>query len=523
MNAPYRKSSAEALCLTNAFPAERLAVVALAVSLAISAPAPLAAQTAEIPLRLQVLSKQLPAIAAELRQSVVGIVVHVSKSTPGETPLRDPFASFDHPQAGQLPARIGIGAVLQKTSQHVLILTLAHLVEPAAQPGEQPLPAQIFVRTAAGHTASATIVGADPRSDLAVLSIPVADIAGNGGKMKAVAFPADQQIQPGELLIAAGNPWEIVRDGSASVGIGLVTNTGRPQAISSPQPLMERTLHDLGTLVELDLARQLSHSGTVLATMDGKFAGLVTALANPSGTLNEMSYAIPMSVGMQRIIKDLQQGYEVEYGFLGISLETSLPEDIASLELGDEQPTAGLVTRVSTNSPAERAGIQREDLILRVNDSIIRNSEDLVREVGLIEPGNAVEILLFRRNRGLQTVKVRLGKWPVYDDTQLITSNLRYPAWRGLHVDFSTGRRRYLHDRFLTTFPAGVVISHVEEGSLAAQAGLQVGQFIRKVSGQTVETPAEFHHTADNETENVRLLLGNGSEVTIPAEDARPQ
>lgn len=522
------KSSAESPSLTNAKPAGRLGGVALAVSLAISAPAPLSAQTAEIPPRLealnkQVLGEQLPEIAAELRRAVVGIVVHVSKNNPDETPLRDPFASFNHPEAGQLPARIGMGAVLQQTPQHALILTLAHLVEPATKPGEQPLPVQIYVRTASGDTALATIVGTDPRSDLAVLRIPLRDIAGNGREIETVAFQSDSQIHPGELLIAAGNPWEMGRDGSASVGVGLVSNTGRPQAVSSPQPLMERTLHDLGTLVELDLARQLSHSGTVLATMDGKFAGLVTALANPSGTFNELSYAIPMSVGMQRIVKDLQQGYEVEYGFLGISVETSLPEDIAGLELGEAQSTAGLVTRVSTNSPAERAGIQRDDLILRVNHSIIRNSEDLVREVGLIEPGNEVEILLFRRNRGLQTVKVKLGKWPVYDDTQMITSNLRHPAWRGLHVDFSTGRRRYLPDRFLTMFPAGVVISQVEEGSLAAQAGLQVGQFIMKVSGRTVETPAEFHHTANSQTENVRLLLGNGSEVTIPAEEARPQ
>ncbi len=457
--------------------------------------------------------KSIQAVGKIGERSIVAIAVSVASEEKIEA--SETFDALFNPASGQLPARVGIGVILQSNAETVTILTNAHLLEPITRAGNLASTAGIFVRFTSKETARAIVIASDPRSDLAVIQVPSEEIPTSIQRIESVKFPSNLNPQKGSILVAVGNPWMIARDGSANVGMSLISNIGRKQSPGTSHPLVEKSLHDLGTLLELDLFGMTPTSGTLLLNLDGEFTGIVTSIAVPDGHASESCFAIPMTPGIERIINDLRQGYEVEYGFLGISPETSLPEDFANLRLTIDQSTAVLITRVATNSPAEIAGLQREDMILRVNDLVVETSEGLVREVGLIAPGEDVELLIHRRDKGLRTVSVKLGKWPIYDDALIVTTNSRFPSWRGIEVDYPTGRRRYLRDRFLKEFPQGVVISKIINGSPADQAGLQVGQFITKVDDQSVATPTEFHHTVKDQTHEVQIVLVNGTEVSL--------
>lgn len=463
---------------------------------------------------LQQFEKQLYQIGEHGRKGVVAIAVLMNED-PSKTPAEQ-IAELLTPTNGQLPARIGCGAIIDIEADSISILTFAHLLEPALRLRNTVHQPVILVRFHGGDTARGQVLAADPRSDLAILQVSRKDSSSQFSAAQEVPRLRQRQLQVGAVLVAVGNPFSLIKVGKASLGVGVIANTNVKRPEIPGQALYEKTLYDLGILLEINLAEQFQTSGTLLLTREGELGGIVTATASSTGSDQTTVHAISMSEGIQRIASDLQQGYEVEYGFLGVSPETSQPEDLLNLGLADQQRTAPLINRVAVNSPAELAGIQRDDLILRVNHQIVETSSDLIREIGYLRPGTTAEILLSRRNQGLQTLMVRVGKWPIYDDTSLFAANRRYPLWRGLEVDFPTGRRRYFRDRFLSKLPAGVVISAVQPGTPAASCGLQIGQFIVKVEDQSVATPEEFYLAVRPLTGEVKLDLGTAEEILLP-------
>jgi S1-C subfamily serine protease len=122
-----------------------------------------------------------------------------------------------------------------------------------------------------------------------------------------------------------------------------------------------------------------------------------------------------------------------------------------------------------------------------------------------------------RRANGAETttLKARLGKWPVYDDSTIVSTARRYMPWRGMQVDYPTARRRFLSSDLLDAFHKAVVVTDVAADSPAAQAGLQVGQFVEKVDGVPVQTPAEFHAALADAGRPVTLTLTDGRRRVI--------
>jgi S1-C subfamily serine protease len=120
------------------------------------------------------------------------------------------------------------------------------------------------------------------------------------------------------------------------------------------------------------------------------------------------------------------------------------------------------------------------------------------------------------------TLDCRLGKWPVYDDSRIVATRERHPAWRGLHVDYPTARRRYLPTSVLGAFPRGVVVTAVDPGSPAAAAGFGETTFITKLNGRRVETPAEFHDATASLTGAVTVTLLDEREVELSAPTGTP-
>lgn len=488
-------------------------------------PGPLRAQDAESLSVARALEQHLVEAIARAEDSVVSIArVKRPKQSSIVTPLnpfnieRDPARDFNEPGSFQfIPNEFGTGIVIALTQnpQDAVVLTNYHIVKGGPPVGETGDPSEytLYVRFSDRRGYWASILAADPRSDLAVLQIDFSALGIRPEELKPLKMGDASDIRKGQLVLALGNPYAIAREGSASASWGMVSNIARrPAPVSSRSEVDRRTdetIHHYGTLLQVDTRLNLGTSGGALLNLDAELVGVTTSLAALEGYETSVGYAIPMDAAMRRVIDELVHGYEVEYGFLGVVPRTTSLHDVTR----DGQASAAMVESVMANSPASSGGLLRGDIILKVNGATVYDHYDLMREVGGLGPGTRAQLLI-RRDKTSGTGQMRyvtLGKWPASNEDEIIATNSRYPAWRGLSLDYPTGRERFT-DQY--SYLNAVAVAKVEPGSDAAAAGLQPGEFIRQVfdgTNQTpVSTPAEFYRAVEGLTGGVTLQMDDG-------------
>jgi serine protease Do len=417
-----------------------------------------------------------------------------------------------------VPNEFGAGIIIDKNG---LILTNYHLVRggpvvdaKADQKAEQTL----YVRLWDRRGFEARIFAADPRSDLAVLKIPV-------NELPALKMGSTVPLRKGQMVIALGNPYAIARDGSASATWGIISNLSRQASpepeTSEPERMRKETIHHLGTLVQIDTRLDLGTSGGALLNLQGELIGMTTSLAAIVGYEKSAGFAIPFDDALKRIIESLRQGKEVEYGFLGIGLPQSdlTQPDWAPLAPRIKQFGAAQIESVVTNLPANRGGLLAGDLVYRVGDKPIYSKVDLQREIGLVAPGTQVRLKVFRReprdpSQGREMdVTVEVGKWPVVDDEGIIASTPLREPWRGIVYDYGTSRRKYSG-----TTPApleksiGVRVMEVLPDSPSTYKDIHPGDLITQVKGRHVRSPREFAEAVQKEAGPVTITVTTPSD-----------
>lgn len=435
-------------------------------------------------------------------------------------PARNPFnlnperIQASNPNAdGFKPREFGTGIVVSnpKKPGERLILTNYHVVQggrPFKADSYSTWDATIHVWFNRHQKTEAQIFAADPRSDLAVLKFDVSKLGLASADIPALPLPRNNRIRKGQFVIALGNPYAVAsHDGSPSVSLGMVSNVSRfPFAETKDD---KTTIHHFGTLLHVDTRLGPGSSGGALLNRHGELIGITTSLAALEGYESTVGYAIPVDRSTRRIIDDLIQGYEVEYGFLGVRMQDTefrLPPygQRGLSRVGVE------VSGVLEASPAEEGGIRAGDVLLAVNAKPLYEQSDLFREIGLVAPGDAAQIRAYRNGRDI-SLKVKVGKWPVNGDG-IIASETRFPAWRGLQVDWPTGRKEGFDQD--NPYPQAVYVRKVEPNSPASQ--IEVGQLIVSVNARRVKTPAGFHAAVQNAGGNaVVLRLADGQELTV--------
>ncbi len=474
----------------------------------------------------------------EITRARAGAVVAIARIR-RETGIAvaDPFDPFpirpsDLPQQDFVPNDFGTGVLLRATPQSpAYVLTNHHVVRGGPTEDEEG-EYRLVARLATRHQVPVRIFAADPRSDLAILELdPATRVPRN---LPAVVLDEPVDLEKGRFVVAFGNPYAIARDGSPSVSLGMISNRGRRPTPAGP-PLDEETrrretIHHFGTLLHVDGRLNLGSSGGPMFDLEGRFAGLTTSLAALEGYEKSAGYAVPMDATTHRIVRDLLRGFEVEYGFLGVEPLDFRQEESASLPGNVTQPTAARVGRVFPNSPANRGltnagGLYPNDVVLsvrglepRTRPATLYDKQDLIREVGRFAPGTEVEFDVYRpHERRRLTVRIRLGKWPVENETDIVAPSTRHPDWRGLRVDFPTARRRHFgkpyvfHDAVLLVAVAPETKATPRQG----EGELREGAFVTHVNGQPVSTPAEFARITGNVDGTAVLRLLGGDEFEI--------
>lgn len=433
-----------------------------------------------------------------------------------------------------LPNDYGAGVLVKAADGDALfVLTAYHLVRGGRVAGQDFAADQSELHLKFHHhrSAAAEIFAADPRSDLAVLTFDPQQVGGAPADLRPLEWRTSVPVRKGEFVVCLGNPYALAKDGSASVSWGLISNLARRPVFAANADLPSsrhpdpQSLQNLGTVLQIDSRLQLGGSGGPVVNLQGQLVGISTALAAIEGYEKSAGFAIPVAPPMRRVIDTLLLGQEVEYGVLGIVPSNVTSEEMRGYKIYDLQPSAVSVDGVKPDSPADLAGIKTRDIVLKVNDLPVLSSPDLMRNVGELPPETEVLVQLFRPERGeVLTRRTKLGKWPVKDDEGIIATRPKYPAWRGLRVDYPSARKKFVdHEpRFLP----GVIVVDVAPASGADQAHLQAGDVIthvQKPSAQKtpVQTPEQFHRAVKTLQGEVVLTLyadrpGDRTTVTLP-------
>jgi serine protease Do len=386
-----------------------------------------------------------------------------------------------------IPESFGSGVVVDPQG---LILTNYHVVRDAIK---------IFVRLPGNKSAYADIHAADPRSDLAVLRVPATDLPNLQPKilpLKTIALGDGDKLQRGQFILSLANPFAAgFRDGQPSASWGILSNVRRRVPGQLREDERSRSLHQHGTLLQLDARLNLGSSGGAVLNLQGELVGLTTALAAIHGGETPGGFAIPLDANMKRIIEVLLRGEEVEYGFLGVGLKERSPEE----------PNGVAVNNLAPGSPADLEGkLRPNDRILAVNGVPIQESDDLFLQLGTQLAGSKVRLDVRRSNGAFHNLEVTLAKFYV-PGKKIASSPGKRPFIRGLRVDFTS--LLYQQPPRLLRIPAGVFISEVQPNSAAAEAQARVGEIISHVNGQLVTNPTTFYQLAQQVRGPMELTL----------------
>ena len=475
-----------------------------------------------------VLERAFVKVIAETEKSVVSIArvkrtrskprLRANEFFPRVNPGTDNPASPDF-----IPNEFGSGIIIAplKDRSQRFILTNYHVVKggPLAKKGAQISANLLYVRMANRRGYYAKILAADPRSDLAVLTIDYAALGVKPEALKPLRFTSQTTFRKGQLVLAFGNPYALAKDGSASVSWGMISNISRkPKPAGDTPDLTTRkkeTIHHFGTLLQVDTRLNLGTSGGALINLKGELIGITTSLAALDGYEKSVGYAIPFDKATRKTVETLARGQEVEYGFLGISPQDVSPQKFNVLPKNFRQQFAAMASSVHRNAPAQRAGMRSGDVILSVNDVPIRDKYELMREIARLVPGTVATIRIWRDNERRELLlKPRLGKWPVLNHEEIIATSPRFPEWRGLTLDYPTGHYRYLKRPY--EYHRAVLLTQLRNPKLQGNPQFSPGVFISHVNGTAVETPAEFHTAVSQLKGTVTLKLASGKVITIP-------
>ena len=389
-----------------------------------------------------------------------------------------PKGSFPAPpqQRGFKQQGQGSGVII---SEDGYILTNNHVVGGANK---------ISVQLNNGREFSGKIIGADALSDIAVIKI-------EGEDFPHLPFGNSDDIRIGETVIAIGNPFGL----SNTVTMGIVSAKGRSNI----------GLVDYENFIQTDAAINPGNSGGPLINLEGGIVGINTAIFSQSGGYQGIGFSVPINMA-KHIMQELVKKGNVSRGWLGVHIQDITPDLAQAFDL--EHSKGSLVAKVVNGSPAQKAGLQRGDVIVSFNESPIQNSSDLRNKVGMAQPNTKAALQVFRKGT-MQEIAVDLGVLPSSSERPQQAPETNF---FGLELQNLTPE---LAEKLNHSQDSGVLITQVKPDSMAQQAGLKAGLIIQEVNQQQVRDIESFQ-TAVNASDlkdGVLLLVAsqNGSRYVI--------
>ena len=390
-------------------------------------------------------------------------------------PEGDPFYEFFRRFAPQMPREqesqsLGSGFII---SADGYIMTNAHVVDSAEK---------ITVRLTDKREFRAKVIGADRRTDVALLKIEATGLP-------KITVGDPNKLKVGEWVVAIGSPFGF----DSSVTAGIVSAKGR----SLPQD-------NFVPFIQTDVAINPGNSGGPLFNMNGEVVGINSQIYTRSGGSMGLSFAIPIDVATQ-VTEQLRTSGKVTRGRIGVTIQ-ELTRELAE-SFGLSKPVGALISSVEKNGPADKAGIEASDVILKFDGKPVNSSSDLPRMVAATKPGSKVAVDLWRKG-GSRQVTVEIAEMPedgklaraakkLADDVAEMISRL------GIAV--SELSKEQLHELQIS---GGLLVEEVK-GSAARAAGLQHGDVLLAIGNIPIRSLSQFNEILKQvpRGKNVALLV----------------
>ena len=335
---------------------------------------------------------------------------------------------------------------------------------------------KVTVTMVDGREFEAKVVGTDPDSDVAVIKV---DATG----LPTLELGDSDAAQVGEWVLAVGSPFGLQH----SVTAGIVSAKSRNDVGITGFP----------DFIQTDAAINPGNSGGPLVDLDGKVIGLNTAILSRSGGSMGIGFAIP--INNVRWAKDqIVNNGSVSRGYLGVALQ-GMDKNVAESFGADGK--GALVADVTPDSPAHKAGLKQGDVVTKLNGDEVADASSLKNKVAMLTPGEraALEVL---RDGQAQSLSVQLGERP--KDLESVARGVAPVSELGLSVQELDGD---IASQLGLEGQKGVVITQVEPGSAAAEAGLERGQLIKEVNRNAISSVREYNDAVKNTPEGKAVLL----------------
>ncbi|MEK9867618.1 MAG: DegQ family serine endoprotease [Betaproteobacteria bacterium] len=426
---------------------------------------------------------ELPSFA-DLVEAQGGKVVNISTTTtidqpnnipvPENDPFYDFFRRFAPPGGGgeRESRSLGSGFII---SSDGYILTNSHVVAAADD---------ITVKLNDKREFTAEVIGVDPRTDVAVIKI-------DADNLPAVSIGDPDKLRVGDWVLAIGSPFGF----ESTVTSGIVSAKGR----SLPQ-------ENYVPFIQTDVAINPGNSGGPLFNLDGEVVGINSQIYSRTGGFMGLSFAIPINVAID-IADQLKTDGRVKRGRIGVVIQEVTAELAESFGL--DAPRGALVNRVEKGGPAQKAGIEVSDVILKFASEDVESSNDLPRIVGQTKPGSIVEAEVWRDGK-LKTLTIKVGEIPADENVSAKSNPQKERAKNevpelGLVVSDLTPQQLKQQE-----LQGGIRIDKVS--GVGQKAGLRSGDVILALNNDDVESVEQFVKLMAqySEARSIALLIHRG-------------
>jgi serine protease Do len=432
---------------------------------------------------LRDLNQAFEEVAKAVTPAVVTVSTESTTKVRGIDPFsglfQDPFGQFfggpsDPHHQQQAPERefkqqgLGSGVIV---SGDGYILTNNHVIAGAQD---------ITVRTSDGRSMKAKVVGADPKTDIAVIKV-------NASDLPAIQRGNSDSLKVGEMVMAIGSP--LSPQLAHTVTQGIVSAVGRSNV----------GLADYEDYIQTDAAINPGNSGGALVNLDGQLVGVNSAIMSQSGGFQGIGFAVPSNMAF-RVMDALIKNGKVIRGWLGVSIQDVNDQIAKAMHLSSQK--GALVGDVVAGSPAQKAGLKDGDIVTSVNGKDIENSTELRNEIASASPGTTVTLGLLRDGKTDDT-PVTLGELPSSGAPGAVKEELA--DLLGFKVGPVT---KDLTDQYgLSAKSSGVVVTDIDQNSEAYTSGLREGDLVLSVNRSKVTSVADFNQSVKEIKKGDDLLL----------------
>ena len=415
---------------------------------------------------------EMPGSFADLAEMVSPSVVNITTSTnvagvnqgqrpvvPEGSPLEDFFKDFmDRQDRGQRPRQssaLGSGFVI---SEDGYIVTNNHVIDKADE---------IQVEFFSGEMLEATLIGTDPKTDIALLKVDSAE------PLPFVPFGDSDVARVGDWVMAVGNP----------LGQGFSVSAG---IISARERALSGAYDDF---IQTDAAINKGNSGGPLFNVEGEVIGVNTAILSPTGGSIGIGFSMASNV-VTKVVDQLQEFGETRRGWLGVRIQ-DVSEDVAeALELSS---AAGALVTDVPEGPGKEAGIEAGDVIRVFDGNMVKDTRELVRIVGNTDVGKAVDVDIIREGEEI-TLAVTLGRREEAEATAVpVAIEKSDPVEKTvLGINLAVLNPELREQLGLPEDATGLVVKDVAEDSDAFEKGLRAGDLVVEAGQQKIEGLADL-------------------------------